>query len=306
MTVAFAAAFTLRHRIPSTTANSFEPYFHPRMLAFGVGALAVAAVLRRRFWLAIALVAVSGLIHVTTGLWFAVMVGVAIATPRSQLPTARVGGAVAAVAFLVIWAGVAGPLRSSFVTMDAPVAGGGGRKGFLFASEWPLWSWVANLGLIVVAWAAYRAEREDGPSAGAHRLGCDGADWHCFSSRSRWCARSWRCPVQLQISRVFWLVDFVTAHLPHRGRARERTGRRLVAAILVAVAVARGVYVMTVEHPERPLVAVHLPASDWEDAMKWIKAQSDRRARARGSRSRVEVRDQRPRVGRARRACWKR
>jgi hypothetical protein len=29
------AAITLRHRIPRTTANSFEPYFHPRMLAFG-------------------------------------------------------------------------------------------------------------------------------------------------------------------------------------------------------------------------------------------------------------------------------
>ena len=28
---------TLRHRIPRTSANSFEPYFHPRMLAFGLG-----------------------------------------------------------------------------------------------------------------------------------------------------------------------------------------------------------------------------------------------------------------------------
>ena len=46
--VALGAAFTLRHRIPRTSANSFEPYFHPRMLAFGLGALAVAAVLRRR------------------------------------------------------------------------------------------------------------------------------------------------------------------------------------------------------------------------------------------------------------------
>src|SRR5687767_13451468 len=35
MTVALVAAFTLRHRIPQTSANSFEPYFHPRMLAFG-------------------------------------------------------------------------------------------------------------------------------------------------------------------------------------------------------------------------------------------------------------------------------
>ena len=50
LTIAFAAAVTLRHQIPRTNANSFEPYFHPRMLAFGAGALALAAVLHRRFW----------------------------------------------------------------------------------------------------------------------------------------------------------------------------------------------------------------------------------------------------------------
>jgi hypothetical protein len=44
--VAILAALTLRHRIPRTSANSFEPYFHPRMLAFGMGLLAVASLLR--------------------------------------------------------------------------------------------------------------------------------------------------------------------------------------------------------------------------------------------------------------------
>jgi len=45
--VAILAALTLRHRIPRTSANSLEPYFHPRMLAFGLGLLAVASLLRR-------------------------------------------------------------------------------------------------------------------------------------------------------------------------------------------------------------------------------------------------------------------
>ena len=34
---ALGAAFTMRHRIPRTSANSLEPYFQPRLLAFGLG-----------------------------------------------------------------------------------------------------------------------------------------------------------------------------------------------------------------------------------------------------------------------------
>lgn len=79
-TAALIAAFTLRHRITRTSANSLEPYFHPRMLAFGLGLLAIAALLRRRLWLAVALVAAAAAVHVTTALWFAVLVGVAILT----------------------------------------------------------------------------------------------------------------------------------------------------------------------------------------------------------------------------------
>jgi hypothetical protein len=78
--------------------------------------------------------------------------------------------------------------------------------------------------------------------------------------------------VQLQISRVFWLVDFVALICVIGAVRREQTAK-LVAAVLVAMAVARGIYVMTVEHLERPLFAVHLPVSDWDDAMRWIKAQ---------------------------------
>ena len=45
--LALAAAITLRYRVPKTSANSFEPYFHPRMLGFAFGAVAIAAILRR-------------------------------------------------------------------------------------------------------------------------------------------------------------------------------------------------------------------------------------------------------------------
>jgi hypothetical protein len=268
LTVALAAAMTLRHRIPRTTANSIEPYFHPRMLAFGVGALAIAAVLGRRFWPAVALVAVSGLIHVTTGLWFAVMLGVAMAYLDPNLRRLAMAGAAAVVVFMV-WAGIAGPLRSSFVTMDPlwleAVAGKD-----LFAWEWPVWAWVSNLGLIVIAWAAYRW-KENRPELGAIIWGA-AALVGVFVGTLPLVRAKLAFPIQLQISRIFWLVDFVALICLIGLVRRERTAKAL-AATLVAVALVRGVYVMTVEHPERPLFAVHLPTSDWDDALRWIRGQ---------------------------------
>jgi hypothetical protein len=263
----------LRHRIPRTSANSFEPYFHPRMLAFGIGALAIAALLRRKFGLAIGLVAFAGFIHVTTGLWFAVLVGVAIARLDRNFRRLALGGTIAGVVFLV-WAGLAGPLRGSFATMDAAWLAAVAGKDSLFPSDWPLWAWAANLLLIGAAWAAHSArQRQGAASIDEHAL-----LWGATALVALFLATlplvlaKVALPVQLQISRVFWLVDFV-ALICVIGTVRSGRAARVVAATLAAVAVARGGYVMSVEHSERPLFAVHLPASDWEDAMKWIKTQ---------------------------------
>jgi hypothetical protein len=268
LTVAFAAAVTLRHQIPRTTANSFEPYFHPRMLAFAVGALALAAVLHRRFWVAVALVAVSTLLHVTTGLWFAVMLGVAMTCLDPSLRRLAIAGAAAAAVFIV-WAGIVGPLRSSFVTMDPPWLEAVAGKG-LFAWDWPVWAWLTNLGLLVIAWAAYRW-KENRPELGAVVWGAAALAGVFLVTFPLVRARL-ALPVQLQISRVFWLVDFV-ALICLIGLVRHERTAKAVAATLVAVAVVRGIYVMAVEHPERPLFAIHLAASDWDDAMTWIRAQ---------------------------------
>jgi uncharacterized membrane protein len=79
-------------------------------------------------------------------------------------------------------------------------------------------------------------------------------------------------PVQLQISRVFWLVDvlatiYVLSSLVHRRTAKA------VAIGLVIVSVSRGVYVMVVERPDRALFSMHLTDSPWEDAMRWLSRQ---------------------------------
>ena len=273
LTIALGAALTLRHRIPKTSANSFEPYFHPRMLAFALGALAVAAVLRRRFWLAIALVAVTAVAHVTTGLWFAVLIGAALVTLDRTLRALAIAGSVAAAAFLA-WALTAGPLHASFVTMDGPWLEAVSGKDSLLASQWPAWAWFANLAMLAIAWAAHRARVR----SGAARVEERGILWGATALVALFLVTfpavvaRFALPVQLQIPRVFWLVDFVAVLLAI-GVVQRPAMAKALAIGLGAIAVGRGVYVAAIEHPERELFAIHLPADDWQDAMRWLQEQ---------------------------------
>jgi len=272
-TAAFAAAFTLRHQIPRTSANSFEPYFHPRMLAFAVGALAIAAVLRRRFWLAIASVGIAAIVHVTTGLWFAVLIGVALAILDRRLRRLGFVAAAAASVFL-LWAVTAGPLRDSSVTMDGVWLAALASKDSLLASDWPLWAWAANLAFIVIAWAAHSVRRARGVAGREERALLWGASAlvAIFLITFPLVLVRFALSVQLQMPRVFWLVDFVALMLLV-GVVRRQTVAKIAVVAVTVFAVARGAYVLTVEHPERPLFAVHLPASAWQDAMGWIGRQ---------------------------------
>jgi hypothetical protein len=273
LTVALAAAFTLRHRIPRTSANSFEPYFHPRMLAFSLGALALAAVLRRRFWTAIALVGVSAVVHVTTAMWFAILIGVALAILDLRLRRLALIAAGAAAAFAA-WALVDGPLMASRARMDASWLEAVASKDSLLASQWPAWAWAANLGLLAVLWWAHRRRQADGGATAGDSAIVWGATVlvAVFLVTLPAVAARFALPVQLQIPRVFWLVDLVALVYAIGTIRRERVAIA-VAAVLVVASAGRGVYVMTVEHPERDLFAIHLQESPWERAMAWVREQ---------------------------------
>ena len=85
--------------------------------------------------------------------------------------------------------------------------------------------------------------------------------------------------MQLQTSRVFWVIDLLrrasasTWLLAEGGPAprhavpaavRHRPWRpALVALVLLVVSAARGFYIMRVEHPERPFVQAALEDTDW-------------------------------------------
>jgi hypothetical protein len=273
VTVAIMAALTLRHRIPRTSANSFEPYFHPRMLAFGFGLLAVAALLRRRTWLSIVLVAAAALIHVTTGLWFSILIGVALLRLELALRRVAVAAATAAIA-IGAWALAAGPLRASMTRMDAVWLQAVASKDSLFATQWPLWAWLANLALLTVLWWAHSRRRRTGQASEEDHALVWGATVLVafFLLTLPLVIGRLAFPVQLQISRVFWLVD-VLATVYLLSLLVDRRAARAVAIALVVISVSRGAYIMLVERPDRPLFATHLVESPWEDAMRWLAKQ---------------------------------
>ena len=165
----FAALLTLRHRITQTGANTLEAYFQPRMLAFALGAWAVAAYLRGRRAATLALVAVAFAIHPTTALWFAIWIGVALSC-RSVLacPLAAV---TAIGVVLAVWALALGPLRGHLDRMDPLWASAMAGKDYIFPSDWNASFWLVNLGYFAVAGAIYVLRRRRGMRCGA-RLGC--------------------------------------------------------------------------------------------------------------------------------------
>ena len=282
-TLALGAACTLRHRITRTSANSFEPYFHPRMLAFSVGLLALAAFLRRRHLVAAGLVLLTAAIHVTTGAWFGLLIGVALVVmePAWRRIAVPVGLAVTAAG---LWALIAGPLRGRLVVMDDLWLQAVASKDSLFASQWPVSAWLANLGLLAVLWGAYLWRRSQQRTTAEER----GLVWGAtalvgvFLLTLPAVTAGVALAVQLQISRVFWLVDFVAtlylvgavgALVGPRPAMAGAAGRPVLAAVLAAAAVARGGYILFVEHPERPLFEAHLPSTPWTEAMGWLALQ---------------------------------
>jgi hypothetical protein len=274
---ALAAAFTMRHRIPRTSVNSFEPYFSTRMLAFGIGMLAIAAVLRRRPWVAIALVGLAAPIHVTTALWFAVLVGTALAVLDARLRRVVIAGGVIAVVVLTS-AVLAGPLRGTLTRMDDIWLQAVASKDSLFATDWPAWAWAANLGFFGLLWWAHRARAGRGDATAEDRalVWGAGALVALFLVTLPLVIGGMSLAVQFQISRVFWLVDLLALVYVVAAVCDSRTAKvrgAAVAIVLLLFATGRGLYVMLVERPERPLFEVRLPVSPWEDAMSWLRRQ---------------------------------
>lgn len=277
--VAFVAAMTLRHSVAKTGANTLEGYFHPRMLAFAVGLAGVGFFLERRDALWMALVAIALSIHPTTGIWFSVWLGAAawFGRPAWRRSLGAAMAIAVAVVLLILWRG---PLAGHLVRMDPAWLSAISDKDYLFPLSWPLTAWLANLASVAIVFACWRARQRAGltvPGETAIAVGAL-ALFVMFLCWLPFDAAKIAIAVELQLSRVFWMIDVLaTAYAVWwlaEGTSGLAAGARraaLIAGVIAALALVRGTYSTFLEFRDRPLVAFDLKPGDWRDAMAWAR-----------------------------------
>lgn len=276
---ALLAIYTLKHRIAKTGVNTLEGYFHPRVLVFAAGVVAVTLYLRGRPRLALGLVALAGLLHPTTAAFFVLLIGVAMCVTTPGAP--RVVALAATVAGPVVaWLVIAGPWRDAFAPMDEGWRQLLSSKDYLFPIEvWPVSAWLINLATAALAVAGLLARQRAGVGRAEERGLLAGAIAlvAVFLVTLPAVERGLALAVQLQLSRVFWLLELLALiplvwWLVDRSAATGSSGRRLalvVTAALVLASATRGIYVAFVER-EPAFFRASLPDSAWTDALRWI------------------------------------
>ncbi len=155
-------------------------------------------------------------------------------------------------------------------------------KDYLFAADWPLYAWLTNLGYAALLAVVYTARRRAGVTTEAERALVIGL----------WCLVAAflvsvpltevrvALAVQLQVNRIFWLLDFVAAvYLAWwiAGRAPSSRYATRVAVLLLALAAGgRGAFLLTVTHADRVLIERDFPDTAWSDALGWVGRQGER------------------------------
>lgn len=283
-TWALVAAETLRHRITKTGVNTLEGYFHPRVLVFGVGVWAIATYLRGRSVLALAMLLGAGLLHPTTAAFFVVCLVPAMWVTDARLRR-PIGIAITIGIVGAAWMLLAGPLADGLRPMDEAWRALLRSKDYLFpASDWNAGAWLANLGTAALGIGTLASRqsrgigrpREAGLLAGAIVLLAG------FLLTLPAVSAGSAFLVQLQISRVFWILDLIGTVaviwwvVDPSARPGETPRRALLpslAVLLALLSLGRGVWLATVTHDERSLVSLSLPEDDWTRVIDWAGRQ---------------------------------
>jgi hypothetical protein len=273
----FGAALTLRHAIAKSGTNTLEGYFHPRQLAFSLGVLAVVAMMRRHVIIAAALVLAGGLLHPTTALWFSIWiaVGAGVNERRWRLPIIG-GAAVAAIAGS--WILLSGPLAGRLVTMDDVWLATLETKDYLFPLEWPAYAWLLNLVYAPAIFYIYKRRAAAGvavPGEAGLVAGCL-ALLGVFLLALPLNAARVALVIQLQVPRVFWMLDFLAIAyliwLIGEGLTPSPRRARIVCLVIALVSVTRSAYIKFVKFPDRPIAEIAVPDNDWGRVMAWARS----------------------------------
>lgn len=280
VTGAALVLLTLRHRIAKTGANSLEGYMHPRMLAFAIGIAALASLAQGRYRRAAITGVLAALVHPTTGAWFVAVYVLALLWDTWRW---RAAGGVVALGAASAFALAVGPVSSRFVQMDAAWLAALAEKDYLFSLQWPVYAWITNLGYPLVLLLSLHRRRQRGLASRheealvAGLLGLVVVFLLSLPATHSHVA----LVVQLQVNRVFWILDAMATVYISWWLASEMSGaskpglRGMLVATLTAAAISRGVYVLTVE-TKRPLFEWTLPANEWTETLTWIRAQNPR------------------------------
>ncbi|MBA3641632.1 MAG: hypothetical protein H0W53_20655 [Acidobacteria bacterium] len=276
-TIALLAATTLRHAIARSGTNTLEGYFQPRLLAYGLGAAAIAAFLRGRLVLVAVLLALGAIVHPTTALWFGVWLAAAALVHDRHLRPWGLAAAVAAGA-AAAWALTAGPLAGRLAIMDPQWRAMLETKTYLFPLEWPLYAWLINLGYIpVIAWlfarrtaAGLAGDRERALVFGSSAL------LVVFLAALVCHAVGIALAFQLQPARVFWMFDFLaTIYIVWALAEGYPAGRvsawrpQTVALVFALFSIGRGLFVVV--QAQRPPLQLEISDDDWGRVMAWAR-----------------------------------
>jgi hypothetical protein len=269
---------TFRHRITKTGANSLEGYMHPRQLAFAVGIASLAFVVRGRHGVAMLLVLASAVLHPTTALFFGLVVATAYglrltAYGRQRAVVVLSLGALLSMA--AAWALTFGPLTGRLITMDAGWLRVFSEKDYLFPAGWPIDAWLINLAYPVVIFAVWRARVRRGVDVPHERGLVVGllASLVLFVASVPFTMAEVALAVQLQITRVFWILDFVAIASIAWWLTQSKTVAKVAIGACLVGSIARGYYLLEVDQPERKLVTIDLPDTPWMEAMRWLETQ---------------------------------
>jgi hypothetical protein len=290
-TIALLAAFTLRHAIARSGTNTLEGYFHPRMLAYALGGLAIACFLRRSVAAAAALLLVGFVVHPTTAVWFGIWLAVSTAIAEPSLRR-WIAGLTALGGAAAVWAVTAGPLSGRLILMDDHWRSLLAAKDYLFPFEWPAYAWIINLGYLPVIAAVHRRRVAAGLADRHERALVAGSSvlFVIFAGALVCQAIGIALSFQLQPARVYWMFDFLAVvhavwwiaegtgkHRPvASGFSRNFLSFRrnmprpaVLAALILVFSIARGAYVLT--ETRRPAVQLTFADDDWGRVMAWAR-----------------------------------